>query len=44
MCAGSSMTEALTCLAPYDRNWPSERHRLVSVAQDGAVTVVNEEG
>ncbi len=27
-------------LAGYNRRWPSERHRLVSVASDGAITVI----
>lgn len=27
-------------LAGYRRRWPAEQHRLVSVANDGAVTVI----
>lgn len=27
-------------LAGYRKRWPSEQHRLVSVANDGAVTVI----
>jgi hypothetical protein len=27
-------------LAGYRKRWPSEQHRLVSVADDGAVTVI----
>jgi hypothetical protein len=40
--AGPTLENALAVLAGYDRDYPSARHRLVSVAPNGAVTVIQE--
>lgn len=38
--AGKEREYALTVLNAYDRYWPTEHHRLVTVAPDGGVTVL----
>lgn len=40
--AGVTLWYALSVLESYDRNWPSERHRLVSVDAKGNIEVVQE--
>ena len=38
--AGDTLDRAWSILAGYRRRYPGARHRLVSVAGDGAVTVI----
>jgi hypothetical protein len=34
------LPDAWGVLAGYNRRWPSEKHRLVRVADNGAITVI----
>lgn len=40
--AGPEMYNALAILKGYNRDWPSERHRLVAVDEKGSITVIKE--